>query len=324
MSGFSTATPNLTRTQLWDSQLKEVFQEDLMGWKYIDMITDRFPDGDTLNIPSIGEMEVQDYAEGQPIRYTAMDTGNFQFTITDYLSSGTYIYDKYKQDSFYSDRLVAKFVPSMNRALQERMEQDAMAIGPDNQTASNPNTINSAAHRFVAQGTNEVLTYQDFALASYALQKANAPMTNLVAIIDPSAAMNLATQTNIMNLMTPQPQWARIINQGAVTGMRFLANIWGFDVYVSNFLKRNTTSETIDLSSLGGASGTAAAGVNNLFFSAAASPFIGAIRQAPRVEQERNKDYQRDEYVVTCRYGLDLFRPEALVTIVTDMDQVYA
>lgn len=323
MSGFSTATPNLTRTQLWDSQLKEVFQEDLMGWKYIDMITDRFPDGDTLNIPSIGEMEVQDYAEGQPIRYTAMDTGNYQFQITDYLSSGTFIYDKYKQDSYYTDRLVAKFVPSMNRALQERMEADAMAIGPDNQTGSNPNTINGAAHRFVASGTSETLTPQDFARASYALQKANAPMTNLVAIIDPSAAHNLATMTNLMNHIST-PHWEGIIKTGGVTGMRFVTNIFGFDVYVSNFLKRNTASETIDLSALGGASSTAAAGVNNLFFSAAASPFIGAIRQPPKVEQERNKDYQRDEYVVTCRYGLDLFRPEALVTIVTDMDQVYA
>lgn len=321
MSGHSTQnTQFLTRTQLWDSQIKEVFQEDLMGWKYIDLITDRFPDGDTLNIPSIGEMEVQDYAEGQPIRYTSMDTGNYQFQITDYVSSGTYIYDKFKQDAFYTDRLVAKFVPSMNRALQERMEKDAMAIGPDNQTSGNTNTINGAHHRFIGSGTNETIIPEDFAKAHYALQMANVPMTNLVAIVDPTVAFKLQTMANITNLMTPNPQWGRIINEGAVTGMKFLMNVYGFDVYVSKFLKKNTASETINP---GSGNVTAAAGVNNLFFSASASPFIGAIRQAPRVESERNKDYQRDEYVVTCRYGLDLYRPEALVTIVTDTDQIY-
>ena len=36
------------------------------------------------------------------------------------------------------------------------------------------------------------------------------------------------------------------------------------------------------------------------------------------------KDRQRDEYVVTARYGFDLYRPESLVTVVTDTDQVYA
>lgn len=322
MSGFSSQnTQYLTRTQLWDSQLKEVFQEDLIGWKYIDMITDRFPDGDTLNIPSVGDMEVQDYAEGQPIRYTAFDTGNYQFQITDYISSATYVYDKFKQDSYYMDRVEAMFVPKMNRAIQERMEIDAMKITPLNQTLDNPNTYNGAAHRFVGSGTNETIAPEDFAKAHYALRKANAPMNNLVAIVDPSVIYKLQTQTNIVNLMTPQPQWGGIINTGGVTGMRFVANIYGFDVYESQFLHRNTASETIND---GSGNRTAASGINNLFFSASASPFIGAVRQAPKVEYERNKDYQRDEYVVTCRYGLDLYRPEAVVAIVTDTDQVYA
>jgi hypothetical protein len=69
---------------------------------------------------------------------------------------------------------------------------------------------------------------------------------------------------------------------------------------------------------------TAAAGVNNLFFSAASDvlPFVGLIRQAPKVDSEYNKDWQRDEYVTTCRYAFKLFRPENLVVVVTDTDQV--
>jgi hypothetical protein len=325
MAGFSTSShgEHLIRSELWSQQLKDVFEEDLIGWKYIDMITSEFPDGDKLNIPSIGSMEVQDYAEGHQIRYSSMDTGNFEFQITEYKASGTYVYDKFKQDSFYAERVIGQFVPKMNRALQETMEIDAMKVGPDNQTASNPNIINGAAHRFVASGTNETLMPKDFALARYALRKANVPMTNLVAIVDPSVEYALSTMTNLTNHIS-NPNWEGAIGSGLTTGMRFTTRIFGFDVYTSDFLKVNTTSETIDLSSLGGGSRTAAAGVNNLFFSADASPFIGAIRQAPRVESERNKDFQRDEYVVTCRYGIDLFRPEALVVILTDTDQVYA
>ncbi|MGW8178598.1 MAG: hypothetical protein ACWGQW_07520, partial [bacterium] len=84
-------------------------------------------------------------------------------------------------------------------------------------------------------------------------------------------------------------------------------------------LKVNTSSETIS-------SVTASAGVNNLFFSATSDilPFVGAVRQQPRVESERNKDFQRDEYVVTCRYDFGLFRPENLCVVLTDTDQVYS
>lgn len=107
MAGFSTTSnDHLIRSNLWSSQIKEVLEDELMGMKYVDMITD-FPDGDTINIPSIGQHEVYDYAEGQAVRYTAMDTGNFTFSITDYKASATYITNKMKQDSFYMSRLMS-------------------------------------------------------------------------------------------------------------------------------------------------------------------------------------------------------------------------
>jgi hypothetical protein len=79
--------------------LKEVLEDELFAMRYVDMVQD-FPDGDTLNIPSIGQAEVLDFDEGQAVRYTAMDTGNFTFSINKYKSSATYITEKMKQDSF--------------------------------------------------------------------------------------------------------------------------------------------------------------------------------------------------------------------------------
>lgn len=244
-----------------------------------------------------------------------MDTGNFTFTITEYKASATYITNKMKQDSFYMSRLVSSFVPKQHRAIAKSMEVDILAVGPDGQTANDLNVINSANHRFIGGGTNEVIAVEDFARAKYALQKANVPMVNLVAIVDPSVEYELSTQTNLVNVSN-NPRWEGIIRTGMSTGMRFLMNVYGFDVYTSHNLKRNL-AETID-------GKTTTVGVANLFFSAAPDvlPFVGNVRQPPRVDSEYNKDLQRDEYVTTSRWGFKLYRPENLVTVITDDDQV--
>lgn len=315
MAGFATTNnEHLIRSNLWSSQLKEVLEDDLIAMKYVDMVSD-FPDGDTLNIPSIGQAELHNYNEGQQVQYNAMDTGNFTFTIDQYKSSATYITEKMKQDSFYMSRLVSSFVPKQSRAIAKAMETRILEIGPDGQTASDLNAINGANHRWVGSGTNDVIAVADFARAKYALQKANVPMTNLTAIVDPSVEFELSTQTNLVNVSN-NPQWDGIVRNGMSTGMKFLMNVYGFDVWVSQNLKSNM-SETIDSNSVTN-------GVANLFFSAAQDvvPFVGQIRQAPKVDSEFNKDFQREEYVTTSRYGFKLFRPENLVTVITDSSQV--
>lgn len=316
MAGFLASNDDhLIRSNLWSSQIKEVLEDELIGTKYVDMITD-FPDGDTLNIPSIGQAETNDYVEGTQIKYTAMDTGNFTFTVDQYKSSATYITEKMKQDSMYMSRLVASFVPKQARALAKAMELKILSVGPTAQTTANLNVINGANHRFVGHGTSETIAVSDFARANYALDMANVPMNNRVAIVHPSVGYTLSTLTNLVNVSN-NPRWEGIIKDGGLTGMKFQMNIFGFDVYTSQNLYVNSASETID-------SITAAAGVNNLFFSAASDvlPFVGLIRQPPKVDSEYNKDWQRDEYVTTCRYGFKLFRPENLVVCVTDTDQV--
>lgn len=317
MSGFTTGTnDHLIRSNLWSNQLKEVLLDELMGTRYVDMITD-FPDGDTINIPSIGQAEVADYVEDQQVRYIAMDTGNFTFSIDQYKSSATYITNRMKQDSMYMDRLVASFVPKQNRAIMKAMEAKILSVGPDGQTASDTNTINGAYHRFVAGGTGNVISVTDFAKALYALKKANVPTTNLVAVVDPSVEYTINTITNITNVSN-NPQWEGIVASGISSGMRFLKNIYGFDVYVSQNLKTGI-SETVNSVSVTN-------GAANLFFSAASDvlPIVGLLRQPPKVDSEYNKDRQREEYVTTCRYGFKLYRPENMVTVISDTSKVYS
>lgn len=315
MAGFSTSNnEHLIRTSIWDPQLKRTLEDTLLGTRYVRMIP--YWGGGTLNIPSIGTAQSRDYAEGQQVQYDAMDTGNFQFLPAEYKSAATYITNKMKQDTFYMNELVSSFVPSQARALAVAMEVKMLSVGPAGQTSAATNAINGIAHRWVGQGTNETLSIMDFARANLAFDVANVPQQGRVAIIDPTAAFALGTQTNLVNLSN-NPAWQGIVKTGHMTGMRFITNILGFDVYTSNNLKVNTSSEVI--------SGvTAAAGVNNLFFSSASDvlPFVGTIAQSPKVDSAYNHDFQREEYVTTCRYDFKLYRPENLVIVVTDKDQV--
>lgn len=303
---------HLTRSELWSTQIKDVLTDELLAQNYVNWLSE-FPDGDTFNIPSIGDLVADDYVENTEPTYSAMDTGNFQFSITEYLSSATYITNKAKQDAFYMNQLVSTFVPKQARAISERVEADILGLSAS-QTANDENVINDADHRFVGTGTDEIIAVADFAKALHSLKKANVPDQNLVAIVDPSVEYTLNTLTNITNVSN-NPMWEGIVTTGLGSGMKFVKNIFGFDVYTSNRLA--DANETI-----GGV--TTTAGKANMFFSATADvlPFVGAWRQMPMVDSSYEKNKQREEYLTTARYGVKLYRPENLVTILTDTDQV--
>lgn len=309
---YDAVNANLVRAELWSDQLKEILQDRLQGTKYVRWLSG-FPDGNQFTIPSIGEIPMRETAENTAVVYDAIDTGEFAFSIDRYVESATYITDKAKQDAYYADQLIASFVPKMRRAIEENLETSIFSL-VNQQTLADLNTINGAAHRFTASGdTNTTLSMADFAKAKFALDKANITGAR-VAIVDPSQEYVLNTLSNITNVSN-NPRFEGIINTGFVndiTGMGFVKNIYGFDVYVSNYLPVQGT-ETIN--------GTAspATTVVNLFMGVGGdiTPFVGAWRQEPRVEFERNKDLRRDEYVMNARFGLKMYRPESVVGILS-------
>src|SRR5229473_5257834 len=167
MAGFtSQGNQHLIRTQLWSTQIKELLLDELNAMKFVRILGD-FPDGYTINIPSIGEAETADFNENMAIKYNALDTGNFQFSFDQYKYSAHAISEKFKRDSFYSQDVVAAFVPRQHRALMEAVETRIFAVANSGQTASNLNTINNASHRWVAAGTGQSITIADFAKAQY-------------------------------------------------------------------------------------------------------------------------------------------------------------
>jgi hypothetical protein len=333
MAGMQTGNMDaVIRAELYSTQLKEILEDKTMGTNYVRWLSE-FPDGTTFTIPSIGSLDSYDYTEGQPVVYTALDQGEFQFSITTYLATGTSITRKAKQDSFYSSEIISSFVPKQARAIEERLESDILKEGQPKtgnpagyQTPGATNLINNGRHRWVGSDVlngKRVLAPQDFAEANYSLNKANVPTSNRIAIVDPSTVFVMETQTNLVNISNNKA-WEGIVASGISGDMQFKVNIYGFDVYTSNRLakcgsEQTGTSETISTV----ASGTDA--VCNIFFSAASDvlPFIGAWRQMPQVDTDFNKDLQQDEFVTTCRYGIKIYRPENLVTVLSDPTAVY-
>ena len=311
MAGNTVATLALAkRAEVWSAELKEILRDELQGMIYVSWVSD-FPGGDTFKIPSLGDATVADYVEDTSVSYTPIDDAQFTFTITDYLQSSNYITNKAMQDVYYANQIMSQFVPLQERALMERLETDIMKLAQTGQTAANPNNINGVAHRMIGSGTGCVIAVEDFAKALRALKTGKVPQRNLVAIVDPSVEFEMNTLSALTSVSN-NPRWEGIVNTGIASGMSFVANIYGFDVYTSNYLATKA-SETIS-----GAAAPANA-INNLFFSAdqAVSPFVGAWRQMPEVDTEYNKDYQRTEFVTTARYGMKLYRPENMVSVLT-------
>lgn len=319
MSGMTTANMDqLTRSEIWSGELKEILRDEMMTQKYVRMLSG-FPDGNQFTIPSIGQAQVDDYVEDSAVIYRPMDTGEFTFTIDEYLSSGTYITKKAEQDSFYSAELKSRFVPEQERAIMEHFEKTTLATPEVGVAANSTASIDGIGHRWAGSGTGAFLDIKDFARARYALKKANVPDTGLIAIVDPSVEYTINTLSNIVDVSN-NPRWEGIVTSGIATGMTFIKNIYGFDVYTSNYLKTVTdnaltnsaaTPANVDFSTVNGKA--------NLFFSAAptVTPFVGAWRQMPEVEYEFNKDLQRHEYLTTARYGVKLYRPENMVRVMT-------
>lgn len=319
MSSMNTGNmEHLIRSELWSSTLKEILRDEMMAQRFVEMLQG-FPDGDTFTIPSIGQSQVSDYTEDTAITYRPMDTGEFKFQITEYLQSGHYITKKAMQDAFYSQQLIAKFVPEMERAIMAHFETTTLATPEAGVSANSTEAIDGLAHRWAASGTGAVITVQDFARARYHLKKQNVPDRNLVAIVDPSVEYTLNTLSNLVSLDS-NPRWEGIVSSGIATGMKFIKNVYGFDVYTSNYLATATDNALTNAAGTpANVSFTTNNGKVNLFFSADSSvtPFVGAWRQQPEVDYEYNKDYQRHEYAMTARYGVKLYRPENMIRVIS-------
>lgn len=316
-SGFTTLNNQfLIETDVWENRLQELLIDDLYALKWVKML-DVAGGSTTMHLPSLGEAEQSDFTEGQALKYSSMDEGEFTFIVDQYKYSANSISEKFKRDSKYAAEVISAFVPRQHRVLMQGVETRIFNRMNAQQTANGRNTINSADHRYVGHGSGNIITPKDFALAGFGLRKALVPMRNLVGVLDPSTAYQLETQSNLVNYLSPVPQWNDVISTGLITGYQFRYNLFGFDCYVSNYLP-DGISETVN-------SVAVTNGVANMFFSAEGgdvAPVVGAFTQMPTVYSEFNKDLQQWEYATLTEYGFKGYREQNLVVCLTDKTAV--
>ena len=163
------------------------------------------------------------------------------------------------------------------------------------------------------------MSLADVAYAKLALDKAFVSKVGRIAIVDPVVEATLNTKFNITDNVGGLPA------SGAVQGIfeggfdrdhTFVTTLYGWSIMTSNRLPTG---------SMGAGAGLVADSVANIFMCIAddnCKPLMSSWRQTPRVEGERNKDLQRDEFVQTARFGFGIQRKDTLGVIVTSASTV--
>lgn len=306
-------TSAIIKAQVYSDIILEQLRDGFLPDGLFRNVTD-FGNGDTLFIPTIGETVIHDYTEDTAAKYDPVDTGQVTLNITEYKQAGTYVTDKLKQDS-YALAAIESQIPQQHLYKIKEAYETGLLAQANAQSLGSQNLINGFAHRWVADGTNHVLGLDDFVQMRLAFQKANVPEEGWIAIVDPISEAALNYQVSQVAL-TEKPLMQEFAQSGFSNDHRFIANIMGFDVWVSNRLPR-IDSETIDGVSITN-------GIANIFMAMGddmTKPFMGAWRQMPKTIGEYNKDYFRDEYVTSARWGFGVQRLDTLGVVISSATQ---
>lgn len=308
MAQLTTNTTAFIEAEQYSKFILLNLHDGLLGEQFYRNVTD-FGSGTTLHIKTIGSVTIQDAAEDVPLVYNPIESGEVTLTITQYKGDAWYVTDDLREDGAQIDALMAQRGIESTRAIQEVFETTFLATANGAQTNANPNTINGFPHRIASTETNNVFALSQLIAMRLAFDKANVPAEGRVFICDPVVEATLNGLVTITHDVTPFG--ADILHSGLASGMRFVQQLFGFDIILSNRLPRGTFSD-----------GTTSVtnGVANLAMSVLddqTKPIMVAWRRMPKTEGERNKDRARDEYVTRCRYGMGPQRVDTLGVIIT-------
>lgn len=308
LNGINSQTNSVAiREKIYNAALRSQLEPYLLAQQFVDVVNG-FTDGEVFTDIEIGNATVRDYEEGNDIVFEGLDMKDREFRINRYKQSGHYITEKFAQDSFVSAK-IASVVPAKEaRAIAAHIEQDIFGLQSQLQVAGNANKIEGCPHRWfsgydkaAATTVSGSLTLSDFAMAATALHKCGyfGPM---VAIIPAYQEFAITQNPSFKGALNHQPAYEKVFMDGAITGSRFAFNIFGFDVYVSNFTP--VVSET--LADLNGASKAGTDVGVALFFANIPDyrPWRMAWRMMPKFEGTWNMYKRREEFVTVCRYGL--------------------
>ena len=324
MSGNTTDNSSaLRRAEMYSSVILDTIKDDYLPEGIHRDVSD-FPDGTTLHVTTFGDIVIRDVNENQDRPIDPLDTGEITLTINKHKGAGSYITDEVRQDSWKARQFDQALPGKQLRGIKEAYETDLLATSENLQTQTDANAINGWAHRFVASGTSGILTLDDLIYAKASMDKANLPAEGRIFIVDAIVEATLNGLSNIVS-MSNNPQVEGIANTGFAKNMKFLKNLYGFDIYISNRLP-HVASENVNTSGISipapSGNGTSAADAvicqAMCVADAMLAPYMGAWRQMPQTEGFRNVQKGRDEFYCTARWGFGGQRPQSLITILVN------
>ena len=282
-----------------------------------------FGTGTTLNVKSVGTVTLQDAAEGSPLVYNAIDTGNVTLGITKYTGDAWSVSDELKQDGDQIDSLQAARAQESTRALQESFETEFLIQCNAAQALNTTNLVNGFAHRIIGSSDTRVMIEEDLIAMGLAFDKANVPAAGRIGIVDPvtAAAFNLQVTLTSSNQLLNGSNFYNEWSNSFVENHRFVARIHGWDLFTSNRLPTiaAVTSSTVKQGD-GSAMNAVVGDVANIFMSIVddnTKPMMRAWRKMPSTEGWRSPEDREDRFQVTARYGIGPQRVDTLGVILT-------
>lgn len=291
---------NFILMNLHDGLLPDTFYRDVAD----------FMSGDTLHIKTIGTVTLQETEENMPLVYNPIESGEITFTITEYVGDAWYVTDDLREDGSQVEALMAARATEHTRAMQERFETDFLSTAASVYAAATTGLpVNGFNHFIVSAETNNVFSLDHLVDLRLAFDKANVPAAGRVFIVDPVVEATLNKLVSITNDVT---QFAKdILERGLAAGQRFISNWFGWDIMTSNRLYVGAANDgTTSI-------GSAVYNIGMCILDDQCKPVMAAWRRKPSVEGERNKDFRRDEFSDSARYGFGLQRIDTMVCVAT-------
>ena len=320
MSITSSSNTSFVEATQYSSFILRNMNDGMLPENFFRDVSD-FGNGTTLNIKTIGEAQIQEITENEDIVYSPIETGNITMSITDYVGDGWYVTDKMRQDGSQIEALTQARGQEAVRAIQEYRESQALKVLDGSQTVANTNSINGFAHRIAASAgatANEgIISLSDLIQMKLAFDKAEVPAAGRIAIVDPVVGATLTSLYQASANVDSNPMMQQILTGGFSRDHDYIMNLFGWSIMSSNRLPKLAT-ETVD-------SEQVLTPVANIFMCIAddqTKPLMSAWRQQPKVEGERNKDKQRDEFVQTARWGFGSQRVDTLGVILTSQTEI--
>lgn len=305
---LTTNTQAFIDAEVYSGFILQNLHDGLLGEQFYRNVSD-FGSGTTLNIKTIGSVTIQEASQNTPLVYNPIESGTITMAMTDYVGDAWYVTDDLREDGSQVDALMAARSAESTRAIQENFETRFLEVANEGQTQTGPNLVNGFAHRIASAVANNIFSTAHLVSMRLAFDKANVPMQGRVFIADPVVEATLNNLITITNDVTPFAE--AILRGGMASGMRFVGQLYGFDIILCNRLPTGSLQDGTT---------TVAAGVANIAMCVAddqCKPVMAAWRRQPKVEGERNKDLARDEFVVRARWGLGVQRLDTLGVIIT-------